>query len=282
GRSHLLRRRDRRQGRAPADVPPGRAQHDDPGVLAGAAGDRDAHQRRRERARGGPQQHRAALQRRDGPVGLRQRRVEQPGRRRRRGGAAARPYALARPCPAVVLHRAGEGPGAGPRGRAGRCHRWRRRPRHRVRPALRHRGRVLLRAGDQHRHDGGRRHAAAAGQGGARGLRPRDGLHGSARPGPSGVRGRSRAGGLRRPRVARRRRAADRPRDRRPLAARGVGHQGRAELRPRPPGRRRARADRDLAGRHVPAGRHGRGLHGQGREAPARLPRAAPRAARAV
>ena len=54
-----------------------------------------------------------------------------------------------------------------------------------------------------------------------------------------------------------------------------LGHQGRDELRPRPHRRRRAGADRDLAGRHVPAGRHGGGVHRQAGEARAGLPRAA-------
>ncbi len=48
------------------------------------------------------------------------------------------------------------------------------------------------------------------------------------------------------------------------VAAGGVGHQGGAQLRPRPRRGRQPRPDRHLAVRHVPAARHGGGLHGQG------------------
>ncbi|CAA9344503.1 MAG: Enoyl-CoA hydratase, partial [uncultured Frankineae bacterium] len=270
---HLLRRRDPRQGRPPAPVPSGRAQHDDPGLLARAARDRHGDQRRGQCPGRRDQQHRPALQRGHGPVGLRRH-----GRAGRRAGAAARAYPVLRPRAAVVVHRAGEGPRAGARRRPGRGDRGGRRPRHGLRPALRQRGRLLLRAGDQHRDDRGRRHPAATRQDRSRGVRPGDGLHRASGGRATGVRGGAGAGGLRRPRGTGRRRARHGPRDRGALAAGGLGHEGGDELRARPPRRRRPGADRDLAGRHVPAGRHGRGLHGQGREAAPGLPRPAPRA----
>ena len=94
-----------------------------------------------------------------------------------RPAAGTRQHAAARAAAAALVHRPGEGPRAGARRRAGRGDRRRRRPGHRLRHALRQRGRLLLRAGDQHRHDRRRRHPAAPGQGRPRGRRPRARLH---------------------------------------------------------------------------------------------------------
>ena len=65
-------------------------------------------------------------------------------------------------------------------------------------------------------------------------------------------------------------------RDRGAVAARGVGQQGDAQLRARSLDRRRARLHRHLADRHVPAGRHARGVQGEVGIAQAVLSRPAP------
>ena len=88
--------------------------------------------------------------------------------------------------------------------------------------------------------------------------------------------------GLVNQRLCRSRRAArrghrDRGRDCGAEPARDVGQQGDARLHAGPLGGRRAAPRRRVADRRIPAGRHGRGLHRQGRETPPDVPGPAPR-----
>ena len=144
--------------RPPGHEPPAGAEHHDPRLVGRVARDRGPPEPRRQDQGGGAVGAGQALQRRHGPGQL----CPARGRPAQQGpGPHGRGRRAADHGAAGQHQQPGEGAHAGDRRHPGRLRRWCRGSGDCLRPARVHRRRLLLRAGDQHRHHRRCRHPAA-------------------------------------------------------------------------------------------------------------------------